>query len=98
MKYILGILFLLSFVLSQDQVSKPVPVPTEKLFAAMKKSILKCISEEENISPALKNYVLENLQDGIKDTLILSKYQKTDMDRLTIRQCRRKAFLSNTRS
>ena len=96
MKYILGILFLLSFVLSQDQVSKP--APTKNLFAAMKNSILECISKEVNISPELKNYVIENMKDGTKDTLLLSKYQKTDIDRLTIRQCRRKAFLLNTRS
>ncbi len=33
------------------------------------------------------------MNNGYKETLILSKYRQNEVDRLIIRQCRRKAFI-----
>ena len=91
MKFILAILVLLSYVLSQPQKARP--MLAENNLREIKKSILKCVSQNEKASPELKNYALENLNKDYKETLILSNYMQNEADRLIIRQCRRKSYL-----
>ena len=91
MKFVLAIIVLISYVLCQPEVAKP--IPAEEAFTEIKKSILECISQDEKTSPELRNYALENLNNGYKETLIFSNYRQNEVDRLIIRQCRRKAFL-----
>ncbi len=91
MKYIFAFLLLISFAFCEPQIGKV--IPAEEAFTEIKKSILECISKDENASPELRNYALENLNNGYKETLIFNKYRQNETDRLIIRQCRRKAFL-----
>ena len=72
-------------------------IPAEDAFIEIKKNILECVAKDERVSPELKNYAQENLNNGYKETLIFSKYKQNDTDRLVIRQCRRNAFLFTTK-
>ena len=91
MKYIIAFLVLITFVVCPPVADRA--IPAEEAFTEIKKSILECIANDEKASPELKNYANENLNNGYKETLIFSKYRQNEVDRLIIRQCRRKAFI-----
>ena len=91
MKYIIAFLFLITFVVCPPTIERA--IPAEEAFTDIKKKILECIVNDEKASPELKNYAQENLDKGLKETLILTKYRQNEVDRLIIRQCRRKAFV-----
>jgi len=89
MKNIIIFLILIFFIVCQPEDGA---IPNED---DIKKSILECIANNENASPNLRNYANENLSNGFKENIILSKYMKNETDRLIIRQCRKKAFMLN---
>ena len=91
MKYIIAFLFLITYVVCPPTAERA--IPAEEAFSEIKKKILECIVNDEKTSPELRNYATENLNNGYKETLILSKYRQNEVDRLIIRQCRRKAFI-----
>ena len=91
MKLIIIAFFALTTLVLSDLVGKV--IPAEEAFTEMKKSILECISKNENASAELKNYVNDNINNGYKDTLLLAKFIENETDRLVIRQCRRQSFL-----
>ncbi len=94
MKYVLMFLVIISFVFCGPPQQA---VPAEEAFSEIKKNILECVSKDERASAELKNYALENLNNGYKETLVFSKYRQNETDRLVIRQCRRNAFLFTTK-
>ena len=95
MKFLLTLLFLISLAFCDPEIGKA--IPAEEVFTEIKKNILECISKEERASPELRNYALENLINGYKETLIFSQHRQNEIDRLVIRQCRRKAFLLSSK-
>ena len=95
MKFILiAFVALTSLVLNQP-VGKA--IPAEEAFIEIKKSILDCILKSETASVELKEYANENVNNGYRETLLLSKFRDNETDRLVIRQCRRKAFLNTSK-
>ena len=91
MKYIIAFLVLITFVVCPPTVDRA--IPAEEAFSDIKKNILECIVNDTKASPELRNYAQESLNNGFKETLVLSKYRQNESDRLIIRQCRRKAFV-----
>ena len=85
---------LISLVLNQP-VGQAIPV--EEAFVEIKKSILECIIKSDKASQELKNYAVENVNNGYKETLLLSNFRNNESDRLVIRQCRRQAFLNTSK-
>ena len=90
MKYVIFLLFLISFVLTEP--NGPV-IPSEETFSDIKKSILECIIKDVNASTELKNYANQNLNNGLKERLSFSSFRENENDRNIIKQCRRQAFL-----
>ena len=97
MKYIFAFLALITFIYCQAEVPVHHAIPAEEAFVEIKKSILNCINEDNRASPELKEYVKGYLASDMKEPLLLTKYRQTETDRLLIRQCRRKSFISKTR-
>ena len=93
MKYIIAFLALIAFICCQPEVPEHRVIPSEEAFVEIKKSILNCINEDDRASPELKEYVKGYLASDMKEPLLLTKYRKTETDRLLIRQCRRKSFI-----
>ena len=91
MKCIIAFLVLLSFVVCPPIIDRA--IPAEEAFSDIKKKILECIVKNEKASPELRNYAQENINNGYKETLILSKFRQNEVDRLIIRQCRRNSFV-----
>jgi hypothetical protein len=89
MRYIIAFLILITFVFCAPDTDKEISVNDE-----IKKSILECIVNNEKTTPKLRNYVKEILNNDIKEDLLLTKYRQNDADRIIIRQCRKKAYLS----
>ena len=89
MKYIIYFIILITFIFCSPDADKTITVEDE-----IKKSILECIVNNEKTSPILRNYVNEILSNGYKEDLLLTKYRQNDADRIIIRQCRKKAYLS----
>ena len=89
MRYIIYFIILITFIFCSPDADKTITVEDE-----IKKSILECIVNNEKTSPKLRNYVNEILSNGYKEDLMLTKYRQNDADRIIIRQCRKKAYLS----
>ena len=89
MRYIISFIILITFIFCSPNTDKTITVEDE-----IKKSILECIVNNEKTSPILRNYVNEILSNGYKEDLLLTKYRQNDADRIIIRQCRKKAYLS----
>ena len=89
MRYIFYFIILISFIFCSPNTDKTITVEDE-----IKKSILECIVNNEKTSQILRNYVNEILSNGYKEDLLLTKYRQNDADRIIIRQCRKKAYLS----
>ena len=97
MKYIIAFLALITFICCQAQVPVHHAIPAEEAFVEIKKSILECIIKSDKASQELKNYAVENVNNGYKETLLLSNFRNNESDRLVIRQCRRQAFLNTSK-
>ena len=89
MRYIIYFIILITFIFCSPDADKTITVEDE-----IKKSILECIVNNEKTSQILRNYVNEILSNGYKEDLLLTKYRQNDADRIIIRQCRKKAYLS----
>ena len=89
MRYIISFIILISFIFCSPNTDKTIIVEDE-----IKKRILECIVNNEKTSPILRNYVNEIFSNGYKEDLLLTKYRQNDADRIIIRQCRKKAYLS----
>ena len=88
MRYIIYFIILITFIFCSPDADKTITVEDE-----IKKSILECIVNNEKTSPKLRNYVDEILSNDYKD-LLLTKFVQNDADRIIIRQCKKKAYLS----
>jgi hypothetical protein len=88
MRYIIYFIILITFIFCSPEVDKTITVKDE-----IKKSILECIVNNGKTSPKLRNYVNEILSNDYKD-LLLTKFVQNDADRIIIRQCKKKAYLS----
>ena len=95
MKFIIITFIALTSLVLNQPVGKA--IPAEDAFIEIKKSILDCILKSETTSEELKNYANENISNGYKETLLLSRFRDNEKDRLVIRQCRRKAFLNTSK-
>ena len=91
MKYIIALIVLISVVYCEPTLAKA--IPAEEAFTGIKKNILECISKDQNASAELREYATQQLEAGMKETLLLSRYQQNETDRNIIRLCRRKAFI-----
>ena len=91
MKYIIGLLVLISLVKCEPQVGQV--IAAEEAFTEIKKKILECISAEETASEDLRHYASSMLSTGYKETLNFAKYRENQTDKEIIRQCRRKSFI-----
>ena len=98
MKYVITVLALKAFISCQPKVPAHHVIPSEEAFIEIKKTILNCINEDDRASPELKEYVKGYLASDMKEPLLLTKYRQTETDRLLIRQCRRKSFISKTKN
>ena len=88
MRYIIYFIILITFIFCSPDADKTITVKDE-----IKKSILECIVNNGKTSPKLRNYVNEILSNDYKD-LLLTKFVQNDADRIIIRQCKKKAYLS----
>ena len=95
MKFIIIAFVVLTSLVLNQPVGKA--IPAEEAFIEIKKSILDCILKSDKASEALKDYANENVKNGYKETLLLSKFRENESDRLVIRQCRRQAFLNTSK-
>ena len=89
MRYIIYFIILFTFIFCSPDADKTITVKDE-----IKKSILECIVNNEKTSQILRNYVNEIFSNGYKEDLFLTKYRQNEADRIIIRQCRKKAYLS----
>ena len=96
MKYIIFLLVLFSIVLSEPEPKKF--VPPEQRYASLKNDLLECIIKHSDTSEELRKYATEQLNDGAKETLILSNHRNNGLDRGVIRNCRRQAFKKSLQS
>ena len=96
MKYIIGLLVLISLVTCEPPVIGQV-IPAEEAFTEIKKKILECISQEGTASEELRQYASVQLSTGYKETLNFAKYRENEVDKEVIRQCRRKSFIYSVR-
>ena len=96
MKFIIYLLVLISIVFSEPEPRKF--IPPEQKYASLKKDLLECIVKDPDASEELKKYATEQLNDGLKETLILTNHRNNGLDRGVIRKCRRQAFKLSTES
>ena len=98
MKYFLCLLLLFEVAFCDKKKSFLTPDTLEEVVPSLKKSLLECISNSENVSQELKNYVNENLTKDSKERLHLFQYTNSETDKFVIRRCRREAFLQNKKA
>jgi hypothetical protein len=96
MKYIIGLLVLISLVTCEPPVIGQV-IPAEEAFTEIKKKILECISADATASEELRQYASVQLSTGYKEALNFAKYRENEVDKEVIRQCRRKSFIYSVR-
>ena len=94
MKWAIYFICLIPFIICQSRsfYKERRRTQDEKEIKEIKKSILECISKDENISEDLRKFVLESLKKNNKEILHFERFNEND--RNIVKQCRKNAFFT----